>query len=163
MKFLLSKPKGLAKALFNSEDETVGEALNSVYGNDDRYWTIGFGDAFIKLSLACIADVYADLVQIEKEIDLGKKFNASFLAPEITCKFEIEPKNNEIAIKFQWLDAPTKEKLIELKNLPATHVFDKQAFLHELTNFLDSTKEDLISAGYGYHFDIQHPRGIRLY
>lgn len=163
MKLLIHRPMGLAENTFDPEDESLALALNTAYGNDFRKWEINFCGIEIKLTMACIADIYADIVEIIQKIEIGKKFVSSFLSIEIACVFEIDPVEDVLFIAVDWTSASNNEHLSELRNLPKINEFQKKEVLFQLTSFLQAAKDDLISLGYANLFDGKHPWGNKLY
>lgn len=161
--FSISRPNGLVERSFNSEDESLAEALNTAYGNDFRKWDLSFCGIKIPLTMACIADIYADMVGIIKKIDIGEKFTASFLSIEIACAFEIEPSGKVLFISSDWTSASNNVHLAELRSLPGINKFGRSEFTSQIISFLQAAKDDLISLGYAYLFDDDHPWGVKLY
>ncbi|NIA00678.1 hypothetical protein [Massilia sp. CCM 8734] len=160
MEFLITNPVGVAKKSFSDEDESVGEAIATVYCDDERHWAIRYGGVEIQMYMRWVEDIYPDMVKMLERIKLGGKFNSSFLLNVLACKFEIDPTGKMLRIKSKWLEAPTDENLLALQALPLENIFNKDEFVRELTNFLQVIKNDLIDAGYGHYFNDKNPWGI---
>ncbi len=148
---------------FQPEDETLGEALHSAYAEDNRRWIIVFCNVRIELTLACISDIYDDLIRILDFMDSGEQLNSNFLSAEILCRFNMDPVEDEIFIETEWLTAGSGDALEKLQQVPKMNIFCRKKFANEIRNFLQATKDDLISLGYGHHFDEENPWGIQIH
>ncbi|NIA00677.1 hypothetical protein [Massilia sp. CCM 8734] len=161
--FTIKRIPGTSGPAPKPRGKTIAAAINSVYGDDARDWEINFCNIPISLCMTCIADIYADMVKIEEKIRIGEKFQVSFLSSQITCLFTIEPRGKYISVNSRWTSASDNEFLQELQDLPQPSEFCLNEFLFELTKFLQSVKDDLISAGYSRLYDENHPWGTKQY
>lgn len=162
-RFTITRPPCVSRLVPTRHSNDIGSAIDSLYGDDYRDWTINFCDIPINLCMNCIADVYADMVRIEADLRLGKKSRESFLSPQITCLFDIEPGEKHVLIHSWWTSASDDQFLQKLQDLPQPSRFDRNEFHSEIIKFLQSIKLDLIKVGYNRLYNKNHPWGIKQY
>lgn len=160
MNFSIEKPKGLSQATFNINDETLGEALNSAYGEDRRRWEINYCDVKIRLTMGGIVEIYEDLLRLMEFVTSGTSYDSNFLSPGLTFYFKVDPVGGDVFMEVKWVEVAGEGVLESLRKLPKICKFDRRKFVAEISGFFESIKDDLISLGYGHHFDDEHPWGI---
>lgn len=144
-----NKKEGIS--VVDLEDESVSEALETIYSDKD-FCIMNWNNCLINVSLKYdISDMYNDIVKMLTLLDnnLSKDFSIHFPSSSFFVQWDFNIHNEKVNIKAHWMAIwGGQEKLEELRKIDNNVVISKDDFISEWHRLLKEIKEDLLKVGY---------------
>lgn len=153
LEFAILIPEGCGGKSFDGEDNSLGEAISTVYRHDERAWAIIYGDIIIQMQMRWLEDLYGSLVRIVDGIEVKGTFTACLLSNLLTCQLDITTDGENLFVRARWTEAPDDATLVALQALPPVNAFRRDQVIDEIRAFLDVVRLDLHTAGYAKFFN----------
>ncbi|AYN04403.1 hypothetical protein [Flavobacterium sp. 140616W15] len=148
---------------FDEDDETVGEAIESSFGNYDTDVFIYWNSYIIYLNKKCdISDIYNDIIKMILCLKENNTENIAinFLSSNFTAKWDFSIKKDFIAVTPRWINVSLEYegKMIDIQDLHSIREdiilnIDIKSFIDEWNNLLLNIKKHLISIGYNNNLE----------
>ncbi|MEN7547375.1 hypothetical protein AAG747_05625 [Rapidithrix thailandica] len=158
--FYIELKKDILLGHYDSEDESVSEAVFSIYPDYENYEFIIHLNNDLKLLLdfrGDMSEIYNDVIKMMRAINHGDgMIKINFLSSSFSAIWHIEIKSDDIKIIPQWTTAN-----LEFKGKKVTpdkyHKFEspiiitKALLLSEWNKLLEEIKNDLLKVGYPHN------------